>query len=68
MTRYTMFSGGEGSYRAAKIDRALHPESPYGLVFTDTLYEDADTYRFLIEAAAGRFGNRQLHARMALRG
>lgn len=51
-TRYTMFSGGEGSFRAAKIDRARHPDAPFGFVFTDTLYEDADTYRFLIEAAA----------------
>ena len=58
MTRYTMFSGGEGSYRAAKIDRARHPDARYGLVFTDTLYEDADTYRFLIEAAADVFGRR----------
>ena len=56
--RYTMFSGGEGSYRAAKIDRARHPDAAYGLVFTDTLYEDADTYRFLIEAAADVLGRR----------
>jgi hypothetical protein len=47
-----MFSGGAGSYRAAKIDRARYPDAEFGLVFTDTLYEDADTYRFLIEAAA----------------
>jgi hypothetical protein len=51
-----MFSGGEGSFRAAKIDRARHPHEPFGLVFTDTLYEDADTYRFLIEAAANVSG------------
>lgn len=50
--RFTMFSGGEGSFRAALIDRANYPSAPYGLVFTDMLYEDADTYRFLIEAAA----------------
>lgn len=56
--RYTMFSGGEGSYRAAKIDRARFPDADYGLVFTDTLYEDADTYRFLIEAAADVLGRR----------
>ncbi|MDR7257747.1 hypothetical protein J2X47_001927 [Sphingomonas sp. BE270] len=56
--RYTMFSGGEGSYRAAKIDRARHPAADYGLVFTDTLYEDADTYRFLIEAAADVLGRK----------
>jgi hypothetical protein len=51
-TRWTMFSGGEGSFRAAKIDRARNPDARQGLLFTDTLYEDADTYRFLIEAAA----------------
>ncbi|QTH19692.1 hypothetical protein HRJ34_15720 [Rhizorhabdus wittichii] len=56
--RFVMFSGGEGSYRAAKIVRARHPEAPLGLVFTDTLYEDADTYRFLIEAAADVFDRR----------
>lgn len=56
--RYTMFSGGEGSYRAAKIDRARHSDAEYGLVFTDLLYEDADTYRFLIEAAADVLGRR----------
>ena len=56
MTRYTKFSGGEGSYRAAKIVRARHPQAAYGLVFTDTRYKDADTYRFLIESAADVFG------------
>lgn len=50
--RYTMFSAGQGSFRTAKIDRLLHPDEPSGLVFTDVLYEDADAYRFLIEAAA----------------
>ncbi len=56
--RYVMFSGGEGSYRAAKIDRARYPAAEFGLVFTDTLYEDADTYRFLIESAADVLGRR----------
>lgn len=56
--RYMMFSGGAGSYRAAKIDRARHPDAALGLVFTDVLYEDADTYRFLIEGAADVLGRR----------
>lgn len=56
MTRYTMFSAGQGSYRTAKIDRALHPEVDSGLVFTDVLYEDADAYRFLIEGALDVYG------------
>lgn len=47
-----MFSAGEGSFRAALIDRVRNPTDEFGLVFTDTLYEDADAYRFLIEAAA----------------
>ncbi|WP_334656698.1 hypothetical protein [Sphingomonas panaciterrae] len=56
--RYTMFSAGQGSFRAAMIDRAQHPDAEYGLVFTDTLYEDADAYRFLIEGAAQVLGRR----------
>lgn len=47
-----MFSAGQGSFRAALVDRRRHPYADYALVFTDTLYEDADAYRFLIEAAA----------------
>ena len=54
--RYTMFFGGEGSFRAALIDQANHPDAEHGLVFTDMLYEDADTYRFLIQAAAVALG------------
>lgn len=56
--RFTMFSAGQGSFRAAMIDRAQHPTADYGLVFTDTLYEDADAYRFLIEGAAQVLGKR----------
>jgi hypothetical protein len=56
--RYTMFSAGQGSFRAAMIDRRRHPDAQYGLVFTDTLYEDADAYRFLIEGAAQVLGRR----------
>lgn len=50
-----MFSAGEGSFRAAMIDRRRHPDAHHQLVFTDTLYEDADAYRFLIEGAAHIF-------------
>lgn len=50
--RFTMFSAGAGSFRAAMIDRRRYPEAAYGLIFTDLLYEDADAYRFLIEGAA----------------
>jgi hypothetical protein len=51
-----MFSAGQGSFRAAMIDRRRHPDAEFGLVFTDTLYEDADAHRFLIEGAAQVIG------------
>jgi 3'-phosphoadenosine 5'-phosphosulfate sulfotransferase (PAPS reductase)/FAD synthetase len=52
-----MFSGGIGSWAAAKRVAARRSESgeaPEGLVlvFADTLIEDEDLYRFLDEAAA----------------
>jgi hypothetical protein len=53
-----MFSAGQGSFRAALIDRRRHPDAEFGLVFTDVLYEDADAYRFLIEGAAQIFDKR----------
>lgn len=47
-----MFSGGLGSWGAAKrVAAAIAPERPI-LFFTDTLIEDEDLYRFLDEAAA----------------
>lgn len=51
-------SGGGASWRAARIWRAENPGANLRLVFTDTLYEDADTYRFLIEGAANIFGRK----------
>ena len=46
-----MFSGGVGSFAAA--DRVVREHGrDVTLVFADTLIEDADLYRFLIEAAA----------------
>lgn len=47
--RYVMFSAGGGSFRAALLWRRQYPSDNLRLVFTDTLYEDADAYRFLIE-------------------
>ncbi len=52
MTAIATLSGGEGSWRAAKLWRLHTPGEEMRLLFTDTLYEDADTYRFLIESAA----------------
>jgi hypothetical protein len=50
------FSGGLGSWMAAMRVRELHGVEPLTLLFTDTLIEDSDTYRFLIEGAAVVFG------------
>lgn len=47
-----MFSGGLGSWAAAKRVAAAHGTDRLTLLFTDTKIEDADLYRFLVEAAA----------------
>lgn len=47
-----MFSGGAGSWAAAKRVAEQHGTGGLALLFTDTLIEDADLYRFLEEAAA----------------
>ena len=46
-----MFSGGIGSWAAAKRVR-VEPGDSLILLFTDTLIEDPDLYRFLGQAAA----------------
>jgi len=46
-----MFSGGIGSWAAAKRVAAVHGTAGLILLFTDTLIEDADLYRFLADAA-----------------
>lgn len=51
-----MFSAGGGSWRTAKIVARDHGVRDLSLVFVDTLYEDADAYRFLIEGALNVFG------------
>lgn len=52
MNRVVMFSGGLGSRAAAKRVAAQHGTADMVLLFTDTLIEDEDLYRFLDEAAA----------------
>lgn len=52
MTRHHLLSGGAGSWLAAKVDMAVHPNEEHRFLFADTLYEDADCYRFLIEGIA----------------
>lgn len=56
MTRYHTVSGGAGSWLAAKVDIDAHPRDEHRFVFADTLYEDADCYRFLIEGCAYLLG------------
>ena len=51
MDRVVLFSGGIGSWAAARRVIAEHP-GRIVLLFTDTLCEDQDLYRFLIEGAA----------------
>jgi hypothetical protein len=47
-----MFSGGIGSWAAAKRVAEQHGTDDLILLFSDTLIEDPDLYRFLKEAAA----------------
>jgi len=53
MTRHVvMFSGGIGSWAAAKRVVERHGAADLTLLFADTLIEDQDLYRFLDEASA----------------
>lgn len=52
MRHVVSFSGGVGSWLAAKRVVAQHGTADAVLLFTDTLIEDPDLYRFLDEAAA----------------
>ena len=54
----TLQSGGAGSYlTAGVVQRELvRPGDEHRMAFTDTLYEDADAYRFLLEGALRVFG------------
>jgi hypothetical protein len=56
MDRVVMFSGGIGSWAAARRSAAAHGIGRVTLLFADTLIEDDDLYRFLLEAAAGLAG------------
>lgn len=53
-----MFSAGGGSWAAGRRVVERHGPENVRLLFTDTLYEDADGYRFLIEGAANILGRR----------
>lgn len=52
MKHVVMFSGGIGSWAASKRVAAQHGTDDLTLLFTDTLIEDEDLYRFLADAAA----------------
>src|ERR1700743_2722315 len=52
MKHVVMFSGGLGSWAAAKRVAAQHGTADMVLLFTDVRMEDKDLYRFLGEAAA----------------
>lgn len=51
-THVVMYSGGIGSWAAAKRVAAAHGTENLKLLFTDTKTEHPDTYRFLRESAA----------------
>jgi hypothetical protein len=55
--RVVMFSGGIGSWAAAKRVAERYGTDDLTLLFTDTLMEDEDLYRFLIEAAHSVLGH-----------
>lgn len=50
--RVVMFSGGAGSWGAAKRAVERHGAEAVTLLFADTLIEDEDLYRYLAEAAS----------------
>lgn len=52
MKHVVMFSGGVGSWMAAKRVAAQYGTDDLALLFTDTMMEDEDLYRFIDEAAA----------------
>jgi len=52
MKHVVMFSGGVGSWAAARRVADQHGAENMQLLFTDTKMEDADLYRFLHEAAS----------------
>lgn len=52
MKHVVNFSGGIGSWAAARRVAAKHGRENVTLLFADTLIEDTDLYRFLVEAAA----------------
>ena len=54
--RLGLISGGIGSWAACKLTVQRHGLERFGLLFTDVLMEDEDTYRFLVESVANVLG------------
>ncbi|MGY0790894.1 hypothetical protein ACW7BJ_16130 [Azospirillum argentinense] len=54
--RIVKYSGGTGSWGAAKREALERGTDGLTLLFTDVLMEDGDLYRFLIESACNIFG------------
>jgi hypothetical protein len=57
--RVVMFSGGVGSWGAARRSVEEHGAEQVTLLFADTLIEDDDLYRFVLETAAWLSGVRR---------
>ncbi|MCM3272579.1 hypothetical protein [Paenibacillus elgii] len=55
MKHVVMYSGGSGSRNASRRVKIEHGAENTLLMFTDTLVEDRDTYRYMIESAAHLF-------------
>ena len=53
MNHLVMFSGGAGSWAAAKRVAERHGTENLYLIFADTLIEDEDLYRFIDDALPG---------------
>ena len=63
MRHVVMFSGGLGSWMAARRVRdQIGPDTPLTLLFTDTKMEDDDLYRFIVEAATDVDGDLEVIA------
>lgn len=56
MLRLGLYSFGGGSWNAARVSMREHPGDEHKLLYTDTLYENADTYRFGLEGACWLYG------------
>lgn len=56
MKRLGLYSFGKGSWNASRVAMRDHPKDEHQLLFTDTLYEDADAYRFGLQGACWLFG------------